>query len=138
MRITYLLQALLIGSLAAPTPSELEARHSSLEARQQQPTKPKPCLRITPEPTANETRTRHDKFTWAFIYRKNITEAFEYIAQDYIVRTTIQQLRTALIRLGTSFRLFGARRTSLHCAIPSMVLKARCCRPVQMGGQLHC
>ncbi|KAJ3541859.1 hypothetical protein NMY22_g3729 [Coprinellus aureogranulatus] len=78
MRPATLLTALLLplAALAAPAP-ELEAR--------QQVKKPQPCVRqLNPEPTVDETKLRHDAFAQAFIYKRNITAAFEFISQDYI------------------------------------------------------
>ena len=86
MRITHLLSLLLtpLSVLAAPTIYSPE--HAALLDRQARPTKPKPCVAIVPAPSVNETLARFNKFAQAFIYKKNITEAFEYIAKDYIVR----------------------------------------------------
>lgn len=46
---------------------------------------PPPCLREDPPPGATETEARFDTFANAFLVTKNITEAFLYIAEDYIV-----------------------------------------------------
>jgi hypothetical protein len=78
MRLSLLLTtiALPLVALAAP---RLEARQAVV--------KPKPCVRqLSPAPTEEETKLRHDAFAQAFIYKRNITAAFEFIAQDYIVR----------------------------------------------------
>ncbi|CAI6336644.1 unnamed protein product [Periconia digitata] len=76
MRFSTIITALILpaGLLAAPL----------VETRQARPPKPKPCVRMSPPPDANTTKTRFDAFANAFIYTKNITKAFEYIAQDYI------------------------------------------------------
>lgn len=47
---------------------------------------PLPCERVTPEPCELQTQERFNRFAYAFIYEKNLTKAFEYIAVDYIVR----------------------------------------------------
>ncbi|KAF2641861.1 hypothetical protein P280DRAFT_424411 [Massarina eburnea CBS 473.64] len=82
-----------IGLLALPSsihavqsldPRQAQPAKPSLNLRQSQPTKPSPCVRISPAPDANATETRFDGFAKAFIYEKNITEAFTYIAKDYI------------------------------------------------------
>ncbi|RYP89439.1 hypothetical protein DL770_004409 [Monosporascus sp. CRB-9-2] len=65
-----------LGSLAAPAGGALGARQ-----RLQQPP---PCVRVTPEPSPAETEARFDAFANAFLVTKNITEAFLYIAEDYI------------------------------------------------------
>lgn len=54
-------------------------------------TAPPPCKRVLdPAPTANETAARFNTFAQAFVGapggKKNITKAFEFIAEDYIVR----------------------------------------------------
>jgi hypothetical protein len=36
--------------------------------------------------TEEQTAKRADAFAQAFIYKKDISEAFKYISQDYIVR----------------------------------------------------
>lgn len=84
MRLISVLTFLLLpaGLLAAPASDPIE--YSSLDTRQARPAKPPPCVR-NPATSANETKARFDKFAQAFIYKKNITEAFSYIAQDYIV-----------------------------------------------------
>jgi hypothetical protein len=82
MRVGTILSAALLplAVLAAP------AAEKHLETRQQV-VKPKACVRqLNPEPTPEETKLRHDKFAQAFIYQRNITAAFEFISQDYIVR----------------------------------------------------
>ncbi|KAK3349153.1 hypothetical protein B0T25DRAFT_569805 [Lasiosphaeria hispida] len=48
---------------------------------------PPPCVRSTPPPAAEELKARFDRFVVAFVGpagKKNITEASEYIAADYI------------------------------------------------------
>ncbi|KAK3402425.1 hypothetical protein B0T20DRAFT_139795 [Sordaria brevicollis] len=52
-------------------------------------TAPPPCKRVLdPAPTANETAARFTTFVQAFVGaqggKKNITKAFEFIAEDYI------------------------------------------------------
>ena len=82
MRVGTILSAALLplAVLAAP------AAEQHLETRQQV-VKPKACVRqLNPEPTPEETKLLHDKFAQAFIYKRNITAAFEFISQDYIVR----------------------------------------------------
>ncbi|KAF4947770.1 hypothetical protein FGADI_10164 [Fusarium gaditjirri] len=45
---------------------------------------PVPCQRLKHEPCELETQERFNQFAYAFIYEKNLTKAFEYIAADYI------------------------------------------------------
>jgi hypothetical protein len=82
---TFLTTALLapLGALAAPVSSSLDA--IALEERQTRPAKPKACVRITPDPTPEVYKERFTQFADAFIYKKNITRAFEFIVEDYIV-----------------------------------------------------
>lgn len=79
-----LLTALVLPVVLAAPLSTAEGV-ASVETRQARPPKPAPCVRMTPAPDANATKARFDAFAQAFIYKKNITEAFTYIAQDYIV-----------------------------------------------------
>ena len=79
--------ALFISLLLAPLSAfAAPLEPTALEDRQARPAKPKPCVALVPAPTANETEARFNDFAQAFIYKKNITKAFEYISQDYIVR----------------------------------------------------
>lgn len=56
-----------------------------LYPRQRLPAPP-PCKRMSPTPSESETKARFDRFVQAFVGpKKNITEAFTYIAADYIV-----------------------------------------------------
>ncbi|EAU89753.1 hypothetical protein CC1G_07478 [Coprinopsis cinerea okayama7 len=85
MRVSSLLAAIILplAAVAAPAP-ELEARQAVV--------KPRPCVRqLNPPPTAEETAARHAAFAQAFIYRRNITAAFEFIVQDYINHNPMAQ-----------------------------------------------
>ena len=88
MFLTAIVSFLLLSmtSLTAPAavPVDLTVRNS-LSNRQARPPKPDPCQRMAPAPDATEAKERFDGFAKAFIYDKNITEAFLYITQDYIV-----------------------------------------------------
>lgn len=46
---------------------------------------PPPCVRTTPAPSECQTEARFNEFANAFIVTKNITEAFTFITEDYIV-----------------------------------------------------
>src|SRR5438128_326576 len=83
MRIVILLSALVapLAVLSAPVTNSNDVL--TLETRQARPTKPTPCVR-QPNTTEAETKIRSEAFAQAFIYKKNITEAFTYIAQNYI------------------------------------------------------
>jgi hypothetical protein len=88
MRFTTLvLTALLapLSVLAAPTAD------AKVIERQSRPPKPKPCVRIVPDPEKAVYKERFDQFAEAFIYKKNVSRAFEFITQDYIVCLSSQQ-----------------------------------------------
>lgn len=71
---------------AAPrgTATAIEPPTRALEARQGVVTPP-PCEAMDPPPTEEETEARFDMFVEAFINEADISEAFKYIANDYIV-----------------------------------------------------
>lgn len=75
-----ILFSLLLAVLAAPA----------------QPKKPKPCI-CRPHTTEKHTKMRAQAFAKAFIYEQDITEAFKYIAEDYIVRQPIHSFLSSLL-----------------------------------------
>ncbi|OAL44402.1 hypothetical protein IQ07DRAFT_250772 [Pyrenochaeta sp. DS3sAY3a] len=84
MRVALLVSALLAPLAVLAAPIDASAMDvADLVARQQRPTKPPPCVRVA-NTTEEQTKTRSEAFAQAFIYKKDITEAFKYIAQDYI------------------------------------------------------
>lgn len=85
MRLTLLLSALVAPLVVLATPINIESR-TELANRQARPTKPTPCVRAL-NTTEAQTQTRSEAFAQAFIYKKDISEAFKYISQDYIVCT---------------------------------------------------
>lgn len=82
---TTLLLAPLVA-LAAPsgTGTAVEAPSRVIAARQGIVT-PLPCEAIDPPPTEEETAARFDLFVQAFITEADLSEAFKYIANEYIV-----------------------------------------------------
>ena len=88
MRPTILLTLLAapLTILASPFPP-LPYSDLNLLAPRQTVKKPKPCEPIVPAPNETETQARFDVFADAFIVKKNITAAFEFISQGYIVRS---------------------------------------------------
>jgi hypothetical protein len=86
--LTFLvtLLAIPLAVLSSPTKQEAdELTHRNLFARQRLPAPP-PCVRMNPAPSQDETKARFDKFVQAFVGpKKDISEAFKYIANDYIV-----------------------------------------------------
>lgn len=82
---TFLLAPL--AALAAPTgtATAVEAPSRVIAPRQGIVT-PEPCQRMDPPPTEEETEARFDEFVQAFIVEADISEAFKFIVEDYIVR----------------------------------------------------
>jgi predicted SnoaL-like aldol condensation-catalyzing enzyme len=78
MRVTIVLAALSVPLVVVAAPLDID-----LVERQARPNKPSPCVRRL-NTTDPETKSLSDAFAQAFIYKKDITEAFEYISQDYI------------------------------------------------------
>lgn len=86
MRLILILSALLVPlAVAAPLADDA----STLFSRQNRPPKPKPCERIVPDPAPEVYKERFNQFADAFIYNKNISRAFEFITEDYIVRVSL-------------------------------------------------
>ncbi|KAF2105645.1 hypothetical protein BDV96DRAFT_617703 [Lophiotrema nucula] len=85
MRVPFLV-ALIAPLSALALPAELVAKHAGLPTfvERQAPAKPSPCQPISPAPTGDALKARADAFAQAFIYKKNITEAFTYINKGYI------------------------------------------------------
>jgi hypothetical protein len=75
-----------VALLASPLSAvALPAGNVAVAPRQRQA--PPPCVRMDPAPTQNETKARFNAFVEVFVGQsKNLYEAFEYIAEDYIVR----------------------------------------------------
>lgn len=85
MRFTLVSFSLLALTSALALPgSAAPASDVVLQTRQNAPVKPPPCVR-NPHTTEKETYKRHEAFVHAFLYEKDISEAFRYIAKDYIV-----------------------------------------------------
>ncbi|KAF1828490.1 hypothetical protein BDW02DRAFT_562943 [Decorospora gaudefroyi] len=83
MHITFLLSTLILPLAVLAAPLNANGRSGFLAERQGRPTKPPPCVRAM-NTTEAETATRAEAFAQAFIYEKDISEAFKYISQDYI------------------------------------------------------
>ncbi|KAH9870196.1 hypothetical protein J1614_007119 [Plenodomus biglobosus] len=84
MRVTLIFSALLapLAVLAAPVESQVQDDVRLVE-RQARPVKPAPCVRVA-DTTEAQTKARSEAFAQAFIYKKDISEAFKYIVKDYI------------------------------------------------------
>ncbi|KAF2845218.1 hypothetical protein T440DRAFT_472800 [Plenodomus tracheiphilus IPT5] len=83
MRVTLILSALLAPLSILAAPVETSNENDVLVVRQAQPVKPAPCVRNA-YTTEAQTKARSEAFAHAFIYKKDISEAFKYIAKDYI------------------------------------------------------
>jgi hypothetical protein len=83
--VTLISSPLLV--VAIPTSNLVAGEQAGLLlARQRQPAPP-PCVRMDPPPTQEETEARFNAFVEAFVGKsKKLATAFEYIAEDYIVR----------------------------------------------------
>ncbi len=81
MRLIILTTCVLGVALAAPAPT-----YASRNLKAVTPARPPPCQPSSPGPSEEETKARFDRFADAFIVKKNITEAFLYISDSYIVR----------------------------------------------------
>ncbi|CAI9636063.1 unnamed protein product [Alternaria burnsii] len=90
MQFTILASAVLAPLAVLAAPAELHSRSDILAARQARPTKPAPCVRAM-NTTEEQTAKRADAFAQAFIYKKDISEAFKYISQDYINHNPLAQ-----------------------------------------------
>ena len=78
-----------LAAVAAPSPTRTTTSFdlASKVLASRQAMKPPPfCVRQDPPPSEEETEKLFDAFAEAFITKNNITEAFTYIAEDYIVR----------------------------------------------------
>ncbi|PKS05510.1 hypothetical protein jhhlp_008888 [Lomentospora prolificans] len=82
-----------LAAVAAPSPTRttsFDLASKVLAARQgMQP--PPFCVRQDPAPTEAETEELFNAFAEAFITKNNITEAFTYIAEDYINHNPLAQ-----------------------------------------------
>jgi predicted SnoaL-like aldol condensation-catalyzing enzyme len=83
MRIEVLLTAFIAPFVVVAAPIDASTNVPTLIERQARPQKPAPCVRSL-NTTEAETKTRSDAFAQAFIYKKDVSEAFKYISKDYI------------------------------------------------------
>lgn len=117
MHFTSLLTPLLFLSTALvhASPVSPEASPSTnLIQRQAALPKPPPCIRNF-KTSAFQTKKRAQKFAKAFIYDQDITKAFTFIAEDYIVRALfrvccieshrIASRRISITNISCDFRL---------------------------------
>lgn len=90
--MTRFLAVLLIPAIwfsttsALSMPNDGTARHFSQGITTRQTlVAPPPCVPISPSPSEFETRHRFSCFAHAFLVTKNLTEAFQYISEGYVV-----------------------------------------------------
>lgn len=69
-----------LGALAAPAAPVVGVVDSAVLS----PRQVKFCEKSATEPTEAETKARFDKFADAFLVKKDLVEAFSYIAPEYI------------------------------------------------------
>ena len=101
-----------LAALAAPsgTGTAVEAPSRVIAARQGVVTPP-PCELMEPPPTEEETAARFDLFVQAFITEADISEAFKYIANDYIVRKICPASPFLLLLYPVTWRTCSSLRT---------------------------
>ena len=81
------LSTLALAVVAVPTIRGISANDGGrLEARQGRNSGAgKFCDKVSPAPPDDEVRARHEAFADAFLVKKDVRLAFEYIAPEYIV-----------------------------------------------------
>ncbi|KAI1135524.1 hypothetical protein F5Y05DRAFT_416198 [Hypoxylon sp. FL0543] len=85
--LTLLLTPLGVVSVVVPTRTgSLYALHPPTKAHDARSNvvTPPPCVAMHPAPNQQETRARFDRFAYAFLVKRNLTESFEYISSKYI------------------------------------------------------
>ena len=90
--------ATLLATFTLPAAS---APASDISSRQ---TKGKFCEKVSPAPPDAEIKARHDKFVDAFLVKKDVVEAFTYIAPEYIVCAVLFPPRVTYLMRGDSQR----------------------------------
>ncbi|KAL8341970.1 hypothetical protein RB601_005244 [Gaeumannomyces tritici] len=73
-----------LSALAAPAPVAGIDSIAALGPRQGGGRQVKFCEKMVKEPAEEETKARFDKFADAFLVKKDLVEAFGYIAPEYI------------------------------------------------------
>lgn len=74
-----------LGALAGPCARQLQ--------------QPPPCVPQDPPPSVEETAKRAEEFAQAFLVDKDITKAFTYITEEYIVRSAFASTTADLASL---------------------------------------
>jgi hypothetical protein len=138
MHFTIYLSALIAPLATIAAPVDAESGLKAISARQASLVKPAPCVRDA-STTKTQTKLRSEAFARAFIYEKDITEAFKYIVLDYIVRSFLSSfpyilttpltrhvnrittlwLKTARTQHGAFFHRSGQPKTLPRYARPS-------------------
>ncbi|KAF5844505.1 hypothetical protein GGP41_007508 [Bipolaris sorokiniana] len=84
MRFAFLSSKIATSISILAVPTGLHARVDVLVEPRATPAKPALCVR-DPSTTKEQNEAQFDAFVQALIYKPDITEAFSYIAQDYVV-----------------------------------------------------
>lgn len=133
MRFAFLSSKIATSISILAVPTGLHARVDVLVEPRATPAKPALCVR-DPSTTKEQNEAQFDAFVQALIYKPDITEAFSYIAQDYVVsmlrsgrrdlsseltsgcnnRTTVFQGQMDLTLDGMLCRSLGTRQASRH------------------------
>ncbi|EMD67836.1 hypothetical protein COCSADRAFT_158183 [Bipolaris sorokiniana ND90Pr] len=83
MRFAFLSSKIATSISILAVPTGLHARVDVLVEPRATPAKPALCVR-DPSTTKEQNEAQFDAFVQALIYKPDITEAFSYIAQDYV------------------------------------------------------
>jgi hypothetical protein len=92
---------------------------------------PPPCVPRSPEPSEEEERIVFNKFVNAFLVKKNLTDAFSYVDDGYIVRG----LPFSAAAAAAFYFLFLVLVLSLHMGVSAGRAGQR--EKVLGGGRLH-
>ncbi|EUC44104.1 hypothetical protein COCMIDRAFT_6515 [Bipolaris oryzae ATCC 44560] len=83
MRFTFLASTIVTSVSVLAAPTGLHSRTDVLVEPRAALAKPAPCVR-DPSATEMQNKARFNTFVQALIYKPDITEAFSYVAQDYV------------------------------------------------------
>ncbi|KAJ4321398.1 hypothetical protein N0V94_002935 [Neodidymelliopsis sp. IMI 364377] len=90
MHFTIYLSAVIAPLATVAAPVDAGRGLKAVSVRQESLVKPAPCVRDA-STTEVQTKLRSEAFAKAFIYEKDITEAFKYIVLDYINHNPLAQ-----------------------------------------------
>ncbi|KAK5654268.1 hypothetical protein OQA88_7444 [Cercophora sp. LCS_1] len=103
MRLSITTTALLapLGVLGAPSGHELVPRQGKF------------CQKVSPAPSDDQVKAKHDKFVDAFLVKKDIVETFTYIAPEYI-NNNVSSPDGAQRALDFLSRVWGNQNITIH------------------------